>query len=75
MTEVEETLKPNKAQLVIEKSDSWDPFRTLRFSTIGFFWVGPYVRFALDKINRSTSLWYLKVKMCAKRDFYHDFLH
>lgn len=51
------------AQKFVEKREKWDPWRSARFSTIGIFWVGPYVRFALNKINSLTKFWPAKARI------------
>ncbi len=55
-----------KAQKFVEKKKIWDPWRSALFSTIGIFWVGPYVRFALNKINSLTKLWTVKARIIPR---------
>ena len=49
------------AQKIVEEKNEWDRERSFKFSSIGFFWVGPWVRFALNAITGITSRWYLKI--------------
>ena len=49
------------AQIKIEKKEKIDFNRTLKFSLIGFIWVGPYARFCLAKISEFSRIWYKKI--------------
>ena len=60
------------AQMLIEKKEKWDYVRTLKFSSIGFFWVGPYCSFALVKINQAASQWYYKVRKNFKSENFQN---
>ena len=51
----------NQCQRVVEGRHEIDFNRAAKFSLIGFFWVGPWVRFCLNRINNATSVWWRKI--------------